>query len=58
MITSGVDEITFKKWYKVIETTLPENVSAYKTAGFIFTTTKKLNEGVDNESTRTEGDRK
>lgn len=56
MITSGVDEVTFKKWYKVIEASLPENVSAYKTAGFIFTTTKNLYEGVNNEPNRTNSD--
>lgn len=51
IITSGIDEITFKKWYKVIELNLPETAKAYKTAGFIFTTTKKLNEGVTDETT-------
>lgn len=58
MITSGIDEVTFKKWYKAIEISLPDNVSAYKTAGFIFTTTKNLLEGVNNESTGTDNSTK
>ena len=42
MITSGIDEITFKKFYKAIEAQLPEATSAYKHVGFIFTTSNKL----------------
>lgn len=42
MITSGIDEITFKKFYKAIETQLPETSKSYKHVGFIFTTSKKL----------------
>ena len=42
MITSGVDEITFKRFYKDIEQTLPTEYSKYKHIGFIFTTSKKL----------------
>lgn len=42
MITAGVDELTFKQWYKAIKTFLPEQVSAYEHFGFIFTTSNKL----------------
>lgn len=42
MITSGIDEITFKRIYKSIESQLPEAVNSYKHVGFIFTTSKKL----------------
>ena len=45
MITSGIDEITFKRIYKQIEKTLPETASAYKYVGFLFTTTNKLTKG-------------
>lgn len=45
MITSGIDEITFKRIYKQIEKTLPEAASAYKYVGFLFTTTNKLTKG-------------
>lgn len=42
MITSGVDELTFKQWYKSVEGLLPDNVSCYKHLGFIFTSSKNL----------------
>ena len=38
----GVDELTFKNWYKQIEKGLPEDSDTYKHFGFIFTTTQKL----------------
>jgi len=44
MVTSGIDEITFKRWYKVIEASLPESAKYHKVIGFLFTTTKKLKE--------------
>lgn len=44
MIVSGVDEITFKQWYKRIEKKLPEIASDYKHAGFIFAKTKTIME--------------
>ena len=44
MCTSGIDELTFKRFYKTIEVSLPENVSHKKVAGFIFGTTKSLGE--------------
>lgn len=42
LITSGVDEFTFKQLYKNLEMRLPETAKSYKKMGFIFTTTKKL----------------
>lgn len=42
MITSGIDEFTFKRMYKSIEKSLPETMADYKHIGFIFTTTNKL----------------
>ena len=45
MISTGVDEFTFKRLYKELECTLPEKTKLYKKAGFIFTTTDKLEGG-------------
>lgn len=42
MITSGIDEITFKQFYKRLSSKLPDSVNEYKKFGFIFTTSKKL----------------
>lgn len=42
MITAGIDELTFKQWYKAIKSFMPEVVSNYEHFGFIFTTTDKL----------------
>lgn len=42
MIASGIDEITFKRFYKNLEITMPANVTNYKYVGFIFTSSKKL----------------
>ena len=42
MITSGIDEISFKRIYKSIELQLPENAKAYKHVGFIFASSKKI----------------
>ena len=36
MVMSGVDEFTFKHFYKAIAVELPENTEAYKHFGFIF----------------------
>lgn len=44
LISSGVDKITFERFYKAQEILLPEQSKAFKFAGFMFTTTKKLNE--------------
>lgn len=38
----GIDEATFKSWYKRLEKHLPEIADDYKHFGFIFTTTQKL----------------
>ena len=40
----GVDEVTFKSWYKKLEKSFPEQAADYKHIGFVFTTTKKLTE--------------
>ena len=47
MITSGVDELTFKRLYKSIELQFPEASKSYKHVGFIFTTSDKLLGGND-----------
>ena len=44
MCTSGLDELTFKRFYKNVESSLPEQASRKKIAGFIFSTTKSLGE--------------
>lgn len=38
----GVDELTFKRFYKLLEKKLPESATSYKHIGFLFTTTRKL----------------
>lgn len=45
---SGVDELTFKQWYKSIEKKFPEQAQDFKHVGFVFTTTKKLTEEQSN----------
>lgn len=47
MATSGVDELTFKRFYKQTELNLPEKASNFKHFGFIFTTTKTLTGGTN-----------
>lgn len=42
MCTSGIDELTFKRFYKNIELTFPSNFHSKKFAGFMFTTTNSL----------------
>jgi len=42
IIATGVDEITFKRWYKQIEILLPKEAEAYKHVGFLFISTNKL----------------
>ena len=62
MLTSGVDEITFKRFYKLIEIDLPQDYKKYTFAGFITTTSKKLLGENDNvsgtESNECNGNRK
>lgn len=48
MISTGVDELTFKRFYKQIELFLPQEAQAFKHVGFIFTTTKNL-EAINNK---------
>lgn len=38
----GVDELTFKRWYKQIERAFPEGAQDYKHFGFLFTTSQNL----------------
>lgn len=42
MIATGVDELTFKRFYKNIECTLPKAAVRYKHLGFLFTTSYRL----------------
>lgn len=42
MLTTGIDELSFKRLYKHIEAQLPEQATAYMHIGFLFTTTKHL----------------
>ena len=48
MISTAVDELTFKRFYKQIELLLPQQAQAFKHVGFIFTTTKNL-EAISNK---------
>lgn len=42
MITSGIDELTFKSFYKQIEMLLPEQAKVFKKFGFIFASSEKI----------------
>lgn len=42
MITSGIDEFTFKRLYKNMDILLPDDVKVQKKFGFIFGTSDKL----------------
>lgn len=42
MCTSGVDELTFKRFYKKIEKSFPKDADTNKFAGFMFTTTDNI----------------
>lgn len=44
---SGVDELTFKSWYKKVERSFPICIDDYKHVGFVFTSTQKLIEESD-----------
>nr|DAR14317.1 MAG TPA: hypothetical protein [Caudoviricetes sp.] len=50
LITSGVDEITFKQFYKVLEAQFPESIQVYKKFGFIFGKSDNLIGGTENEA--------
>lgn len=55
MITSGIDELTFKSFYKQIETLLPKQAKAFKKVGFIFASSEKILSFVP-QNKETEGD--
>ena len=42
MISTGVDELTFKRMYKNIEYLLPKEAQSFKHFGFLFTSSDKL----------------
>ena len=42
MITTFIDELTFKNWYKRIEAFYSSGLSTFKKFGFLFTTTEKI----------------
>lgn len=42
MIATGIDEVTFKSFYKQISSKLPETANEYKKLGFIFSTSSKI----------------
>ena len=44
MLATTIDEFTFKRLYKRFEVILPKEAELFKHVGFIFTTTKQLNE--------------
>lgn len=49
---SGIDELTFKSWYKKVERSFPVCIDDYKHVGFVFTSTQKLIEE-NNDNGRT-----
>ena len=51
---SGVDEFTFKSWYKAIERRFPKGAVDYKHIGFVFTSSKKLFDEAASKSGNTE----
>lgn len=50
MITSGVDELTFKSWYKRIEAIMPEQIKLYKHFGFMFCKNSTIEELVNEKA--------
>lgn len=44
MIASGIDELTFKRFYKMTELTFPKQAQSFKHLGFMFVTTNRLKE--------------
>ena len=56
MITSGIDELTFKNFYKQIEMLLPEQAKAFKKVGFIFASSEKILSFVPEQNKETKGD--
>ena len=51
MVASGIDELTFKRFYKRFEALMPKEAEAYKFIGFVFTTTKTLTGETENTET-------
>lgn len=49
MLMCGIDEVSFKRLYKMEECKLPTEAFNYKHVGFIFTTTDKLLGGNNGE---------
>lgn len=49
MIASGVDELTFKRMYKVLECKMPQCWQAYEHFGFIFAKTQDIFDEVQKE---------
>ena len=45
MCTTGIDELTFKRFYKNIEEKLPTEAMRYKHFGFLFTSSNALSGG-------------
>lgn len=54
MITSGIDELTFKSFYKQIEALLPEQAKVFKKFGFIFASSEKIMSFVPEQTTSAE----
>ena len=50
---SGIDEFTFKSWYKKVERSFPVCIDDYKHVGFVFTSTQKLIEENNDNGSRT-----
>ena len=55
MITSGIDELTFKSFYKQIEALLPEQAKVFKKFGFIFASSEKILSFAPTQNKETEG---
>lgn len=49
MISTGIDELSFKRIYKSIEVLMPEKIKAYKHLGFYICKSDKLKEFADEQ---------
>lgn len=49
LISTGVDELTFKRLYKGAELLLPKEAESFKHVGFLFVSTNKLSTLVDRQ---------
>lgn len=45
LVATGVDELTFKRFYKTVEKSFKCDISDYKKFGFIFSTTSSIEGG-------------